>query len=87
MSSRLMPPNTGAMSFTARMISSGSWVSRQMGKASTPPNCLNRTDLPSITGMAASAPMFPRPRTAEPSETTATRLPFAVYRYTFFRSL
>jgi hypothetical protein len=29
-------------------------------------------DLPSITGIAASGPTLPRPRTAEPSLTTAT---------------
>ena len=31
----------------------------------------NRMALPSITGIAAAGPMFPRPRTALPSETTA----------------
>ena len=35
MSSRLMPPKVGAISSTALMISSASWVSRQIGKAST----------------------------------------------------
>jgi hypothetical protein len=56
------------------MISSTSVVSRQMGTASTPPNCLNSTALPSITGMAAAGPMSPRPRTAVPSLTMATTL-------------
>ncbi len=51
-----------------------SWVSRQTGQASTPPNCLNSAALPSITGSAAAAPMLPSPRTAEPSVTTATVL-------------
>ena len=37
-----------------------------------PPNSLNSTALPSITGIAASGPMSPRPSTAVPSETTAT---------------
>ena len=78
MSSRFMPPNTGAISFTVLIIVSGSCDSMQMGNASTFPNFLKRTHLPSMTGMAALAPMFPRPRTAEPSETTATRLPFEV---------
>ena len=32
---------------------------------------LNKAALPSITGRAANGPMFPRPRTAEPSVTTA----------------
>ena len=54
------------------MISSVSCVSRQIGTASTPPNCLNSTALPSITGIAARGPMLPRPSTAEPSVTTAT---------------
>ena len=57
-----------------RTISSVSWVARQTGQASTPANCLNNTALPSITGMAASGPMLPRPSTAEPSVTTATVL-------------
>ena len=78
MSSRLIPPKVGARYLTVLMISSVSVVSRQMGKASTLANALKRMDLPSITGMAASGPMLPRPRTAVPSVTTATRLPLAV---------
>ena len=72
MSSRLMPPNPGAISCTARTISSVSWVSRQIGQASMSANRLNRAALPSITGSAAYGPMLPRPSTAEPSVTTAT---------------
>ena len=34
--------------------------------------------LPSMTGIAASGPMLPRPSTAEPSLTTATELPLMV---------
>ena len=71
-SSRLIPPNAGAMFTTVRMISSVSCVSRQIGNALTPPNSLNRTAFPSMTGIAASAPIFPSPSTALPSETTAT---------------
>ena len=67
-----MPPNPGAIAFTIATISSGSFVSRQSGHASTPPNSLNRSALPSITGIAASGPMSPSPSTAVPSETTAT---------------
>ncbi len=74
MSSRLMPPKLGASRATVSMISSVSVVSRQIGMASTPPNCLNSTALPSITGIAAAGPMSPRPRTAVPSLTTATVL-------------
>ena len=72
MSSRLMPPKVGAISLTVWMISSVSLVARQIGKASTSANSLNSIALPSITGIAASGPMSPRPRTADPSETTAT---------------
>ena len=69
----------GAISLTVRTISSVSVVSRQIGKASTPANSLNRQHLPSITGIAARGPMSPRPRTAVPSETTATVLRLIVY--------
>ena len=67
-----MPPKVGARSLTVWMISSGSLVARQIGKASTCANSLKSIALPSITGIAASGPMSPRPSTAEPSETTAT---------------
>src|SRR3979490_439750 len=61
MSSRLIPPKPGATALTVRTISSTSFVARQIGNASTPPNSLNSIALPSITGMAASGPMSPRP--------------------------
>ncbi len=79
MSSRLMPPNPGAIALTTATISSGSRVSRQIGKASTPANSLNSIALPSITGIAARGPMSPSPSTAVPSETTATVLRLIVY--------
>ncbi len=72
MSSRLIPPKLGASRATVSMISSVSVVARHSGTASTPPNSLNSTALPSITGMAAAGPMSPRPSTAVPSVTTAT---------------
>ena len=50
---------------------SGSFSFIQMGKASTPANSLNITDLPSITGKAALGPISPKPKTAVPSVTTA----------------
>jgi hypothetical protein len=78
MSSRLMPPKVGSRLRTVRMISSGSCVASSMSKTSMPAKRLNRTPLPSITGLPASAPMSPRPSTAVPFETTATRLPRAV---------
>ena len=52
-SSRLIPPNAGAILTTVLMISSVSCVSRQIGTALTPPNDLNKTAFPSITGIAA----------------------------------
>ena len=82
MSSRLMPPKPGATSLTMRTISSGSWVSRQIGHASMSAKRLNRTALPSITGSAAPGPMLPSPSTADPSVTTATQLPLIVRRVT-----
>ena len=63
------------------MISSVSCVSRQIGTAFTPPNSLNKTAFPSITGMAALAPILPSPSTALPSETTAIVLDLIVYLY------
>ncbi len=81
-----MPPKVGAIASTVATISSGSFVSRQIGKASTPPNSLKSIALPSITGIAASGPMSPRPSTAEPSETTATVLRLIVYWKAFERS-
>ena len=62
----------GAIAFTVATISSTSFVARQMGQASTPPNSLNSIALPSMTGRAASGPMSPSPSTAVPSVTTAT---------------
>ncbi len=69
-----MPPKMGAMFTTVSTIASMSLVSRQIGKASMPANCLKSMHLPSITGAAASGPMSPKPSTAVPSLTTATEL-------------
>src|SRR6266705_2706689 len=82
MSSRLTPPRDGWSDFTMAMISSVSCVPRQIGIASMPASVLNRTHFPSMTGSAASGPMFPSPRTAEPSVMTATRFPLVVYSQT-----
>ena len=73
-SSRLMPPKEPEMLYTVSTNSSTSLVLTQRGKASTPPKDLNSTHLPSITGIPASGPMSPRPRTALPSVMTAHRL-------------
>ena len=78
MSSRLMPPKPGATAFTNATISSTSVIATHSGNASTPAKALNSMALPSITGIAASGPMSPRPSTAVPSETTATVLPLTV---------
>ena len=86
MSSRLMPPKLGAIALTIATISSTSVVSRQIGNASTSANSLKRTALPSITGIAASGPMSPRPSTAVPSETTATVFFLIVYSNALSRS-
>ena len=80
-SSRLIPPNEGEIAFTVLIISSVSCVFKQIGNASTLPNSLNKTDLPSITGIPAIPPIFPKPKTAEPSVTTATMFPLFVYLY------
>ena len=86
MSSRLIPPKTGAMSRTVSTIRSTSVVARQMGKASMPANSLNRSAFPSITGSAASGPIAPRPSIAVPSVTTATAFCLIVSVKTFSRS-
>ncbi len=41
-------------------------------------NLLNKTAFPSMTGLEASAPIFPKPRTAVPLDITATILPLEV---------
>ncbi len=48
----------------------------------SPPNVLNSAALPSMTGSEARAPMSPRPSTAVPSLTTATRRLAQVYLLT-----
>ena len=72
-SSRLMPPKLLEINAMVSMITFGSLESIQIGNASTPANSLNRAHLPSITGIAASGPISPRPNTAVPSVITATR--------------
>jgi len=56
-----------------------SCVSKTIGKAFTSANSLNRAHFHSITGRLASGPILPSPRTAEPSEMTATVFPLRVY--------
>ncbi len=73
-----MPPKVGSSEamMSTSLSTSFSWIS--MSKTSMFANFLNSTALPSITGLPASGPMSPRPSTAVPLVTTATRLPRAV---------
>ena len=78
MSSRLMPPKVGSRVLTTLMSSSGSVVASSRSKTSTSANILKSMPLPSMTGLPARGPMLPRPSTAVPLLTTATRLLRAV---------
>ena len=69
---------------TILIISFGSCVERTIGTASIFAKCLNKTHLPSITGSAPSGPIFPRPKTADPSDITAIKLFFNVYSFVRF---
>ncbi len=78
-SSRLIPPTVGSRSSQNLMTSSAFSDPTSRSKTSMSAKALNSTPLPSITGLEARGPMLPRPSTAVPLETTATRLPRAVY--------
>ena len=82
MSSRLIPPKVGAMALTTSINFCGSFSLISMSNTSISANTLNSRPLPSITGLPASGPISPKPKTAVPLEITATRLPFPVYLYT-----
>ncbi|MNT64877.1 hypothetical protein D3C72_2028160 [compost metagenome] len=56
-----------------------SFVPISISKTSISENILNNKPFPSITGLEASGPIFPSPKTAVPLEITATKFPFAVY--------
>ena len=77
-SSMLMPPKVGSRLATTSQKRSGSCSSISTSNTSIPENFLNSTALPSMTGLAASGPIAPRPSTAVPFVTTATRLERAV---------
>ncbi len=81
MSSRLMAPNEGSSAATTSTKRAGSRSSTPMSMESRPANFWKSTALPSITGLPASGPMAPRPRTAVPLVTTATMLPRVVYSH------
>ena len=71
-SSRLIPPQLGERYLTELINSSISSVSTSISTESISANFLNRTYLPSITGLEAAAPRLPKPKTAVPLEITAT---------------
>ena len=73
MSSRLMPPKVGSSETMMSTSRSMSVSETSISKQSRPANFLNRTALPSITGFEASGPIAPRPSTAVPFDSTATR--------------
>ena len=52
-----------------------------MSNTSISANILKSNPFPSITGLEASAPIFPSPKTAVPLVITATKFPLAVYLY------
>ena len=79
MSSRLIPPKVGAIFLTVSMNLSTSLVSTSISNTSISAKILNKRPFPSITGLEASGPISPRPRTAVPFEITATRFPLVVY--------
>ena len=79
MSSKLIPPNVGEMAFTVSINLSGSFSFTSMSKTSIPAKILNNKPLPSMTGLPAKGPIFPKPKTAVPFEITATKFPFEVY--------
>ena len=78
-SSKLIPPKVGAIALTASINFSVSFASTSISKTSISAKILNNNPLPSITGLEASGPIFPSPRTAVPLEITATRFPLLVY--------
>ena len=79
MSSRLIPPNVGAMAFTVWINFSVSFSLISISKTSMSANILNKSAFPSITGFEASGPISPKPKTAVPFEITPTKLPLLVY--------
>ena len=77
-SSRFTPPKVGDILTIVSTISSVSFVFNTNGNASTSAKFLNSILFPSITGNAAKGPISPKPKTAVPSDTTATVFHFLV---------
>ena len=82
MSSKLIPPNVGSRALTMSTNFSGSFSLISISNTSISANILNNTPFPSITGLPASGPISPSPKTAVPLLITATKFPLAVYLYT-----
>ena len=78
MSSRFIPPKDGSRLAIISEILSGSFSLISISIESTSANLLNKTALPSITGLEAKGPRSPKPRIADPLDITATRFPLAV---------
>ena len=78
-SSRLIPPKVGAIIFTVSINLSTSSVSTSISIPSMSAKILNKRLLPSITGLEASGPILPKPKTAVPFEIMATKFPLEVY--------
>ena len=77
-SSRFIPPKLGAKFFILFIISFGSDESISRSMESISANLLNKTALPSITGLEAKAPKLPIPSIADPLLITATKFPLLV---------
>ena len=78
MSSKLMPPKVGEILFAVEINACGSLASTSISNTSMSAKRLNKTALPSITGLLAKEPTSPKPRTAVPFVMTAIKLPLAV---------
>ena len=77
-SSRFIPPKVPPIFFIVSIIDSGLLLLISMSIESMSANLLNKTDLPSITGLDAKAPKLPKPKIADPLLITATKFPLLV---------
>ena len=77
-SSKLIAPKVGSKVVIIFANFSGFSSSISKSKQSMPANFLNKTAFPSITGLAAKAPILPKPNTAVPLEITATKFDLEV---------
>ena len=71
----------GEIPLTISINLSGSFSLISISKTLISAKILNNNPFPSITGLEASAPMSPNPKTAVPFEITATKFPLVVYSY------